>query len=264
MLKKIFLILSISMLVLFIAGCGEPVSDTDDTSVPADNLTPDEPVVCAQDAKECPDGSYVSRDPTNDCEFDACPELEIDSQIKELQEKAKVLKSYEYLDSSTNHIILQKGDKSVIITSQGNEYGSGSVHFNAIFLDHTAKTAFGACMADTSGRDTFPCGKSRDKYAEMDYDDFEIDDAVDKLLALTNGEVVNTITCERKECLIIEYTENDNKYQMLAKSYDAVPYEISEIDEDGVKSNTVTYSNGATDHLKDSEMVVPDHFKLVE
>jgi len=29
-------------------------------------------VVCTEDAKLCPDGSYVSRSPPN-CEFDACP-----------------------------------------------------------------------------------------------------------------------------------------------------------------------------------------------
>ncbi len=31
-----------------------------------------EPVACTEDAKECPDGSFVSRDPTNDCEFFPC------------------------------------------------------------------------------------------------------------------------------------------------------------------------------------------------
>ncbi len=31
--------------------------------------------VCAADAKLCPDGSYVSRDADNNCEFSACPEV---------------------------------------------------------------------------------------------------------------------------------------------------------------------------------------------
>lgn len=30
-------------------------------------------VVCTQDAMECPDGSFVGRDPANNCEFFACP-----------------------------------------------------------------------------------------------------------------------------------------------------------------------------------------------
>lgn len=30
-------------------------------------------LICAQDVKKCPDGSYVSRDPKNNCEFNACP-----------------------------------------------------------------------------------------------------------------------------------------------------------------------------------------------
>lgn len=34
-------------------------------------------VVCAQDVKECADGSYVSRNPGNNCEFFACPDEEL-------------------------------------------------------------------------------------------------------------------------------------------------------------------------------------------
>lgn len=33
-----------------------------------------EPKVCTADAKECPDGTFVSRDANNNCEFFACPE----------------------------------------------------------------------------------------------------------------------------------------------------------------------------------------------
>ena len=33
---------------------------------------PDEPVFCTMDAKQCPDGSYVSRQGPN-CEFAPCP-----------------------------------------------------------------------------------------------------------------------------------------------------------------------------------------------
>ena len=29
-------------------------------------------VVCPQDVKECPDGTFVSRDPFNNCEFGLC------------------------------------------------------------------------------------------------------------------------------------------------------------------------------------------------
>jgi protein-disulfide isomerase len=32
-----------------------------------------EPIVCTMDAKECPDGSFVGRDGNNDCEFFPCP-----------------------------------------------------------------------------------------------------------------------------------------------------------------------------------------------
>ncbi|MBN2142432.1 hypothetical protein JW711_03810 [Candidatus Woesearchaeota archaeon] len=32
----------------------------------------EESVICAQDVKECPDGTFVSRDPENNCEFERC------------------------------------------------------------------------------------------------------------------------------------------------------------------------------------------------
>lgn len=34
---------------------------------------PEEAVACTQDAKQCPDGSFVGRDPKNNCEFTTCP-----------------------------------------------------------------------------------------------------------------------------------------------------------------------------------------------
>ncbi|HIH17600.1 MAG TPA: hypothetical protein HA282_05275 [Nanoarchaeota archaeon] len=36
----------------------------------------EEAKVCTADAKQCPDGSYVSRDANNNCEFFTCPEKE--------------------------------------------------------------------------------------------------------------------------------------------------------------------------------------------
>ena len=42
---------------------------------PFDNDT--EPQVCTADVYTCPDGSYVSRDPSNDCQFEPCPRCEV-------------------------------------------------------------------------------------------------------------------------------------------------------------------------------------------
>jgi len=33
----------------------------------------DEGIFCAADVKQCPDGSFVSRNPANGCAFDPCP-----------------------------------------------------------------------------------------------------------------------------------------------------------------------------------------------
>jgi hypothetical protein len=34
---------------------------------------PEEGIACAADVKQCPDGSFVSRNPATSCSFDRCP-----------------------------------------------------------------------------------------------------------------------------------------------------------------------------------------------
>ncbi len=41
-----------------------------------------EAVFCTDDVMQCPDGSYVSRDPENSCEFSHCPETSIETKAK--------------------------------------------------------------------------------------------------------------------------------------------------------------------------------------
>merc|ERR1719327_32451 len=48
-----------------------------------------EDLVCTEDALECSDGSFVSRDPTNGCEFPACPPADIDTTEKDPQENVE-------------------------------------------------------------------------------------------------------------------------------------------------------------------------------
>lgn len=43
-------------------------------------------VVCTQDVKQCPDGSYVGRNPNNNCEFYACPTTEEPTETNQFQE----------------------------------------------------------------------------------------------------------------------------------------------------------------------------------
>ena len=48
--------------------------------------------VCAQDAKQCSDGTYVSRNSANDCEFDSCPiaEDEKDDDEEEIENEETI------------------------------------------------------------------------------------------------------------------------------------------------------------------------------
>ncbi len=60
------LILSLIPLMFIVSGC-QPTTDN------KQNQGADLPA-CTKDAKVCPDGQTVSRNPELNCEFDACPE----------------------------------------------------------------------------------------------------------------------------------------------------------------------------------------------
>lgn len=50
-------------------GSGKPALP----KAPPPPVVADDPVMCTMDAKLCPDGSYVSRNPAKGCAFNACP-----------------------------------------------------------------------------------------------------------------------------------------------------------------------------------------------
>lgn len=66
-----------ALLLLTGAGC---VATNKDGQI--DQLSPTEPVMCTQEAKQCPDGSYVGRTGPK-CEFTACPETKPTSAPKD-------------------------------------------------------------------------------------------------------------------------------------------------------------------------------------
>ncbi len=68
-MKKLFVPLT-AFLLLVGAGCNSIKNNPTN----GQTITP-EPVMCTQDARECPDGSYVGRTGPN-CEFAKCPETE--------------------------------------------------------------------------------------------------------------------------------------------------------------------------------------------
>merc|ERR1712078_660454 len=53
------------------------------------SMDKDEDIMCAADVQECSDGSFVSRDPSNDCAFPACPSADPNTTEKEPQENAE-------------------------------------------------------------------------------------------------------------------------------------------------------------------------------
>jgi hypothetical protein len=71
-IKQVMLFVTVSILaVLVVALVGFLASR------PADkkdvNVSDGNPKLCTLEARACPDGSYVGRNPAKNCEFDACP-----------------------------------------------------------------------------------------------------------------------------------------------------------------------------------------------
>merc|ERR1711904_401699 len=54
----------------------------DDVYIYISKDSEDEDIMCAADVQECSDGSFVSRDPTNDCAFPACPSEEQQENVE--------------------------------------------------------------------------------------------------------------------------------------------------------------------------------------
>lgn len=66
----------------FISGCGStPEKDQADKQAMTDETRTGFMIVCTQDAKQCPDGSYVSR-AGHRCEFAACPDTKKTTKTK--------------------------------------------------------------------------------------------------------------------------------------------------------------------------------------
>ncbi|MBW8327927.1 MAG: hypothetical protein K0M48_01800 [Thiobacillus sp.] len=71
--------LAAAALLLMLAGCSapltaQPVAGKPSPVGPPPPPMPDDPIACAADVQQCPDGSYVSRNPANGCAFEACPD----------------------------------------------------------------------------------------------------------------------------------------------------------------------------------------------
>jgi outer membrane lipoprotein-sorting protein len=266
MMKKLFFLL---VLVVVLFGCSQkqPVNDAK---------------ACSEDAKECPDGSFVSRNPDLDCEFNPCPSSSVPSSsaaaekpvekestnipiVAELQTKAKSIANYEYVDGIGNHIYLVKGDKVVVMTNLGNEFRKDGISYNSVFLDTTKKTAFAACVEETNTRDTFNCMKNRDKYTVWDYSSVSIPQPFEHLMKMQDAKLVGsgTVSCESVQCYNIEYTLDGQKYRMQVRQRNALPFRISTVDSEGKEKKVAEYTNAAFDHLKESDVTVPSTFTLV-
>jgi hypothetical protein len=68
-MKKTFILMTFSLLTL--TACNPETQKGGDSG--HNNTDNSNMIACTQDAKICPDGTGVGRDPTNNCEFKPCP-----------------------------------------------------------------------------------------------------------------------------------------------------------------------------------------------
>jgi hypothetical protein len=78
--------LVISVLALFLISSLAFVIAENNNSGNQNNSTENNQTVCATDVKQCDDGTYVSRNPADDCEFFECPDDDNDSDLNETED----------------------------------------------------------------------------------------------------------------------------------------------------------------------------------
>jgi hypothetical protein len=69
--------LATAAMLLMLGACSaipvQPAAGKPSPAGPPPPPMPDGAIVCPTDVRQCPDGRFVSRNPANDCAFDACP-----------------------------------------------------------------------------------------------------------------------------------------------------------------------------------------------
>lgn len=266
--KTILHILVATALLFFIIGCTEAEETQEVVETPIEEEPEEERVMCPADVQECPDGSYVSRDPDNNCEFFACPELpepEVTELSIELQERADAVRSYAYLDSTTNKVMFVRGNKTVMVTSNPNEFSFEGYHANTIYIDHTEQTAYAACTREGVAQEGFRCDtRSTDRYWELDYADISYRNPYEYIYELTDGEVTGTQTCDNRQCDVVSFTQDDQQYRMLVRHTVVMPFEVRRVNPDGTTELLVRYSAAAFNHLSESDVTLPSGLRLIE
>ena len=80
-MKKLLLLGFITTTIL-VGGCTINNNQSDSNLLPV-NDSGNNQIFCSQEAQECPDGTFVSRDTDNNCEFEPCPKIETCNAVKE-------------------------------------------------------------------------------------------------------------------------------------------------------------------------------------
>lgn len=120
-----------------------------------------EPVFCPTDMKECPDGSSVSRDPENNCQFRACPPAEkqpkdiLFQQQDTVKEFTITARQFEFEPAT---ITVKQGDKVRLkVTSTDVEHGFSIKEYNINKNLRPGKTETIEFVADKAGEFEFRC-----------------------------------------------------------------------------------------------------------
>ena len=271
---RIILISIILAVSVFLAACAQDAM-LDDEEQLQEEIPDEEPerILCPADVMECPDGSYVSRNPENNCEFAPCPDIaeiqesettvdpEFAATLEELREGIAAITSYEFSDTESRYTVKTRGDLSVVHLSDPNEF-SLPIVVNMVYLDHAEQQAFAACIRDRDA--AFDCPQdSRNKYMEIPYGQLSIPNPFSYVTDLTQGTIAGTERCDNRECIILRYEENGKQYRMIVRTIYPMPYEIAELDSEGRQVDRRRFEGAVFNHLSISDVTMPD-LTLVE
>ncbi|MFT4304126.1 MAG: hypothetical protein ACMXYG_06165 [Candidatus Woesearchaeota archaeon] len=263
MKKKLILTLTL-MVMLFVIGCSQnniidngPSDLIDDSS--------DDIVFCAQDVKECPDGSFVARNPDDNCNFFECPESEIilDSAIIKLKENYNELTSYEYYDEEEGFQVQIRDDIIIVWLRNLVDIPGTTFRYNTIyFIDGTA---YAYCVNNRryNGNDCNLANLRR--HTIIDYDKhYPQKLASDWITELDNAVIGSTVSCENRRCVVVEFEKQNKNYLLEANELYSLPYRVFEIDSEGRQNRVARYSSAAFNNLRPGDMNPPSDTTLIE
>ena len=212
-----------------------------------------EVVVCTEDAFECPDGSYVTRDPNNDCKFPECPSVPEPPATPTPTPEVKIISSTNEFTDIKN-CIDKKPQYHSLFNLQENTMDDGEF----------------VCTDEVNGQISFSVRSSMPLTFQLYYNKLQPgafssseDVPLSRIGSLVFFEkdvadLSPSNFADRKVCSFSKYIYGDDEMLVQIDSATASKFEVKEgcYTTDFGKSDDVIVSSWATDTLLDGDLTI--------